>query len=110
MICRICGEKFNIQCYLEPNKDICDGTCYITNKIWEERARLKKEKRLIIIDGEVYADKGKTQLTSSYNEFGGKNFKIKMNSGEIIDTNNLWHGGSVPEFYAKQLEDNAIFL
>ena len=45
---------------------------------------------------------------SGFRGFGGKRFKIKMHSGKIIETTNLWHQGRIPdEVYTG---DNAEFL
>ena len=33
---------------------------------------------------------------------------IKMNTGEIIDTNNLWYNGEIPK--DRNIQDNAAFI
>lgn len=110
MNCKMCGKEFEKVSYLGKYENVCSTKCF-NDSFWEERVQLKKENRLIIIKGEAYVDAGKTtDLYCGFNGFGGREFKIKMNTGEIIETNNLWHNGTVPENYAKQLEDNAIFL
>ena len=38
----------------------------------------------------------------------GALFKIKMNDGEIIETNNLWYNGEIPK--DRNIQDNAVFI
>jgi hypothetical protein len=63
----------------------------------------------IIINGECYHDGGrKPKNYDGFMGFGGREFKIKMNNGKVIETNNLWCNGTVPK--DRNVEDNAVFI
>lgn len=68
----------------------------------------------IIIDGNIYHDGGyKIQEDTefpfkSFLGFAGKKFSIKMNTGEVLQTNNLFCNGSLPE--GSKVKDNAVFI
>jgi hypothetical protein len=40
---------------------------------------------------------------------GGREFRIRLASGEVVNTNNLWHGGQIPERFWNRMPDNATF-
>ena len=48
--------------------------------------------------------------TGPFKGYGGHDFKIQMNSGEVIHTSNLWCQGDIPENFRERLPDNASFL
>ncbi len=43
------------------------------------------------------------------NGFGGTKFKIKFTDGRVVETNNLWHQGQIPERFWDLLPVNAEF-
>ena len=47
---------------------------------------------------------------SPFRGYGGRGIKIKLQTGEIIVTNNLWHNGKVPKEFRDRLPDNAEFI
>lgn len=40
------------------------------------------------------------------NGFGGSKFRVTMTSGETFYTDNLWHQGTVPEYFRDRLTPN----
>ena len=42
--------------------------------------------------------------------FGEHHFKIRLNTGETIETSNLWHQGVIPDEFKESLKDNAEFI
>lgn len=101
MKCIICGKEIEKSRYM--NAALCSSECFSVN-FWNECL----DESAIIINGECYHDGGKKP--KGYNGFmghGGRLFKIKMNSGEIIETNNLWHNGEIPK--DRNIKDNAVF-
>lgn len=111
MICSICGKEFDKSHYNIPFGDVCDSECF-NEKLW----RMTEEDYLnghqyIIINGNLYSDGGyKKNERSSFLGYGGREFNIKMNDGTEIFTNNLWHGGNIPENHREILCDNAVFV
>ena len=100
--CIICGKEIEKSLY--RNNILCSQKCFDIN-FWNEYL----DDNAIIINGECYHDSGKRP--SDYKGFlghSGRLFKIKMNDGNIIETNNLWYNGKVPE--DRQIKDNAIFI
>lgn len=41
---------------------------------------------------------------------GGRKFHIQMHDGQVIETTELWHQGTIPEHFRERLPDNANFL
>ena len=109
--CSICGKEFDKPHYDRPYNDVCGSDCF-AEKLW----RIREDKYLkgapfIIIDGNMYTDGGyRKNATHSFLGFSGREFKIRMNNGNEIVTNNLWHGGDIPENHRSILSDNAKFV
>ena len=103
--CKICGKEFEKSIY-NDNLHLCSEKCHsidFWNQILDDNA--------IIINGECYhagrnrPDEKRTYLLGH----SGTKFKIQFkNTGEIVETNNLWYNGVVPT--ERNIDDNAIFL
>jgi len=61
----------------------------------------------VIIDGQHYLFH---DTDSFIKGFGGRRFKIQFFDGRIIETNNLWFQGEIPDQFRSMLPDNADFL
>ena len=111
IVCEICGKEFDKLRYYDPFDDVCGSDCF-AEKLWRIREKEYLDgKPFIIIDGRMYTDGGCRKNTSrSLLGFSGAEFKIKMNDGTEIFTNNLWHGGDIPENHRDILCDNAVFV
>lgn len=111
MICVICGKYFEKLHYGKPFEDVCSSDCF-SEKLW----KMREEEYLngepyIIINGNLYSDGGyRKNENPSFLGFGGRRFDIKMSNGTEFFTNNLWHGGEIPENHRKILSDNAVFV
>lgn len=102
MKCIICGKEIEKSHYM--NAVLCSRECFNMN-FWNECI----DDKAIIINGECYHDGGKKP--EGYRGFmghGGALFKIKMNNGEIIETNNLRYNGKIPK--DRNIQDNAVFI
>jgi len=62
----------------------------------------------VIIDGQHYMAYAETD--SFIKGFGGRRFKIQFFDGRIIETNNLWFQGEIPDQFRSMLPENAVFL
>lgn len=100
--CLICNSPFCTH-FTEPIKSemIERNLCFSCN-FWTDIIAIKDTR--IIMNGVVYV-KGKEDTV--FKGFGGRTWKIQMNDGTIIETNNLWCNGDVPERFKEQLPDNA---
>ena len=106
MICEICGSNFENEVYSGRFKKCCSSECF-NKKFWNDIEQEKEEH--IFINGVCYAIADKPIY--GFVGYGGRKFKIKMlDTGKIIETNNLWCQGDVPEEYKSQLPDTAEFV
>ena len=102
MHCIICGKEIEKSSY--SNAVLCSSECFHEN-FWNENL----DDSAIIIGGECYHDGGmKPQGYSGFLGHGGHYFKIKMNDGRIIETNNLWYNGEIPK--ERNVKDNARLM
>lgn len=106
MICIVCGTEFDGKAYYGEFSDCCCYKCFI-KKFWNNIIAEKDEH--IIVDGTCYAI-APAPINGFYG-FSGSRFKIKMfDTGEVIETNNLWCQGKVPEEYRYLLPNTAQFV
>lgn len=106
MVCEICGKNFEHKMYYGEYSNCCSGRCF-TRKFWNNIMEEKDEH--VIVDGTCYAIANTP--TNGFCGFGGSRFKIKMfDAGEVIETNNLWCQGKIPEEYRDQFPDTAQFI
>ena len=106
MICEICGKEFDGKTYYGEYSDCCSGKCF-TKKFWNNIVAEKDEH--IVVDGTCYAT-APAPINGFYG-FDGRKFKIKMfDTGEVIETNNLWCQGEIPAEYREKLPNNAKFI
>ena len=106
MICVVCGKEFDGEVYCGEYSDCCCHKCF-TKKFWNNIITEKDEH--IVIDGSCYAIA--PDPIDGFYGFGGRRFKIKMfDTGEVIETNNLWYQGKIPEEYRHLLPNTAQFV
>ena len=105
--CVVCGKVFDYIAYGGDSRDVCSSACF-TDKFWID---IINEKDLHpVIDGKCYYI-GDEKSVSSFRGFDGRRFKLQMiDSGEIIESTNLWYNGDVPEKFRDQLPDTAKFI
>ena len=106
MICIVCGKEFDGKAYYGEYSDCCCHECFI-KKFWNNIIAEKDEH--IVVDGTCYAIV--SSPINGFRGFGGRRFKIKMlDTGDVIETNNLWYQGEVPEEYRDLLPNTAQFI
>ena len=73
---------------------------------------LYNKDKSIIIKGEHYYNSGfkKHIKNDVFMGFGGRLTFIRMDNGNVIKTNDLWHQGKVPKHFKDVLKDNAKFI
>lgn len=102
MKCIICGKEIEKSMYM--NAVLCSQKCFEVN-FWNETL----DEDAIIVRGTCYHDGGrKPSGYGGFLGFGGARYLIQMDNGKLIDTNNLWCNGDVPE--ERNVSDNAKFL
>jgi len=60
-----------------------------------------------VIVGKVHYRIGES---TSFKGFGGRKFKLLFEDGQILETDNLWYQGVVPERFLNMFENHATFL
>lgn len=106
MICKICGKEFNKRCYCPPYDEICSSICFSKN-FWLEIIQ-EKDKHLIV-KGECYCLGNEDSLGPR--GCGGRKFRLRnLQTGEIVETTNLWCQGDIPEEFRDQLLDTHEFI
>lgn len=67
--------------------------------------------RRVIINHHVYIDHGLSNDKPAHLGFGGSEFSYRrIDSGEVITTNNMWSGEALPAEYWAKVPDNAEFV
>ena len=64
-----------------------------------------------VVDGRHYIACPKGTVDQyGFRGFGGHNFKIAYFDGRLIESDNVWHQGEIPERFRDRLPDNARFI
>lgn len=103
--CKICKNIFSLNTY-GAEKLASECICFYCD-FWKSKIGLAKA---IVVDGRHYTDGGKSSDPARWKGFGGHKWKIRMFSGEIIETDNLWHQGTIPPWFTKDIPNNAEFI
>lgn len=110
VLCSHCGA-IDSTSYVQPNESemLEHGLCFTCNH-WRKLVEEKNAKRLII-GGEIYGDAGNRPHETRRHllGFGGSVFKIERD-GKVWETNNLFHGSTIPHEYRDRMPDNARFV
>lgn len=86
--------------------DICDMA--LNDKFWNDQ--LTSRENALVINGNHYR-LGSATVSRDSNGMGGDFHRIKfLDTGNTVDTVDLWHQGTVPEEYKGILQDNAKFV
>jgi len=118
MICKYCNKEYSMHYSHSEISEMmeAEGLCF-TCAFWEIHARNFESDKdngfVFIVKGNRYFNGGKVdkKTTRGFLGFGGADWKIKiLVTGEIIETNNLWHQGDIPEYFRHRMPDNAVFL
>lgn len=82
---------------------------------WLEKVRWEKEGNEhggvpVRVDGHHYLAYPGTNHTGVGLGFGGAQMRIRLFTGEVLESNNVWSQGEIPECFRKRLPDNAEFV
>ena len=107
MKCIMCGKEFNENNIKEA--EVCSIACAHTLEFWLE-ITADTDKKIIIVDNRCYRLRAEDETNAGFRGFSGARFYIRLNDGTEITTTNLWHMGTVPEAFQKELPNNATFI
>ena len=104
--CRVCGKEFSSSTFYKGT-DVCSYSCHTTdywNNILDDNA--------IIIKGHCFHDRGAfipgVGKRPPVAGFSGRQFRIRFTDNRELDTNNLWHDGTIPK--ELNVADNAEII
>lgn len=108
-ICKVCGKPFTKTKWGEPYKLICSEECFEKN-FWLEIIQEKEHHP--VIDGTCYyLNRNDLEGRGPFKGCAGHHFRIRfLDTGEVVDTTNLWVNGDIPEEFRDRLPDTAEFL
>jgi len=101
-ICPCCGNEYVRD--MPPDTyfyDCCEDCSFWLEKLYLPDYNSKQ----VIVEGVHYL-----LSNSSIKGFAGAKFKIKFFNGRLIQTNNLWRQGKIPQHFRSVLKDNAVFV
>lgn len=102
MTCIKCGKDNDSANY----KNMSNAAMCFSCNYWHD-ALLESNK--LIINGCIYFDCGWADKSQGFLGFGGRVFTYrKLDSDEVVVTNNLWNGSKIPEIW--RIPDNAEFI
>jgi len=105
--CIICGKEIgpNQGYYSTEDGPVCSSKCH-TEHYWE---KIIDDEDRVVIDGNCYSI-GREDVSKESKGYNGRYFRIKLFTGESIETTNLRFNDEVPEEYRHILIDNARFI
>lgn len=102
--CTVCGAREPNRWVPETKERLARLSLCFNCDLW--RGIISRADRFIRIAGVCYVDNGKNKPRDG---FGGRTFRIRMNDGREITTDNLWTQGVIPERFRAEFPDNAMF-
>lgn len=80
----------------------------LTDEFWN--GQLADRRNACVIDGQHYR-LGSGPKGGKFNGMGGQHTRVKIwSTGEVVETYDLWHQGTVPADYADVLPNDASFI
>jgi len=107
-VCHICGRELDVDMG-HASMGICDSPKCFSTDFWIGHLAHKNDENVARIKGLHYII-GEEDSKDSFRGFAGRKFYIKFNNGILVKTSNLWHQGTIPEFFKQYMQDNAKFL
>lgn len=104
-ICPCCGKSYI--CRHTSDSYIGDNCFDCSFWLGKTEASEDRASHQVIINGEYFM---LGESAGPFQGFGGQKFKIQFFDGRIVETNNLWGQGPIPERFKPMLLDNAVFL
>lgn len=105
--CKICTQPIEVNGIIEEDRArmLHVGICYNCD-FWMIHFQDRDSALVGRISGEHYRI-GEPNATMK--GMSGNRITIKFNDGRIVETDNLWHQGTIPEHLKLVLPDNATF-
>lgn len=81
-------------------------------EFWKPKIALamSDDPKAVRINGVHYFVGDKNNAPRSFKGYGGAKWKIKFHDGREVETDNLWHNGTIPPALREFMPDNAEFV
>lgn len=108
--CKICGEKYFSTNFHERGEEMRERNICFNCHHWDFQNNRKGLER-IIVKGYKYSVGVELPPHQRFAGHGGRLFRIRLfDTGEIIETRNLWNQGKISKTWLDKMPDNAEFL
>lgn len=108
--CIECGGSDPAGYVPETRERMLARSLCFTCLFWLDRIEAQADPKACVVNGNSYHDAGKRTGTPDHClGFGGRQFRIVFTDGRVIETNNLFGQGPVPERFRDRLPDTARF-
>lgn len=106
LACKECGAPDDAE-VVQPVREalLRDQLCH-TCGIWTSRLDLNTATDAVFANGRMYSI-GNGRGPKSVHGFGGAEWVITFTDGRIVETDDLWDGGEVPEWFRDRFPTNA---
>lgn len=109
--CVECGGTDRATCVSGTRERMLARSLCFLCLFWNDRIEAQSNPKACVINGQSYQDAGRrTGGPQSSLGFGGREFHIEFFDGRVIETNNLYGQGKVPERFRDRLPDTARFV
>lgn len=113
--CSGCGGPFSTKTWCDPLPRLLAerNLCFYCNHWLHDSLPNYGKPGVVVIDGHIYSyDPSRPRISGETRWLGhaGREFTIRLHSGETVTTNNLWHGGEIPTRFRSRFPDNASFI
>lgn len=105
--CSSCGRLYQLHYGPRINDLLREAKMCHGCDFWTKRMN---ETNGVRIKGSHYQVGDETKCNPKFKGHGGREFRIRMFTGEIITTTNLWGQGNIPAIFHDRMPDNAEFL
>ena len=112
--CHICGAPERATYVEERRRILLEHQICFTCSHWKELLPGYLSGKRFISKGGCYTPCADPGGPDDFKGFGGRKFRFRVfagpRAGEILETTNMWHQGTVSQWWRDQFPDNCEFL
>lgn len=117
--CHICGQESGTHYVEGTARRLRETQTCFTCDFWLEKIRWEEQPvpdhKPVRVDGRHYCYDPRRPVVrgddAKWLGHGGRVFKVAfLDTADVVEVNNLWHQGEIPERFRARLHDNALFL
>lgn len=104
--CHECGKRETLHWNALTNHQLHKARLCFDCMFWIDKINAD---RAVRVNHEHYM-LGEEDATGYFRGFGGRSFRIYFFDGRVVESNNLWCQGEIPEHFWDRLPDNARLI